>query len=216
MRWLGQMQRAFDLMCSYSLERKTFGEALAEKQTIQNWIADSAAQMQAARLMTLHAAWKMDTEGASAARQDIALIKFFGAGVMHEGAAGEVYAAGHAESGNDLPVLLATEVCSREVIHAQKCMASRAPESMQRPRSRRRNRSISLPARNHANGASTSAATVSRTAATASEDAPSAWAKRIRIAANETTTTPTPRTRKGRARAGMARYITPAGDSRIQ
>ena len=37
---------------------------LAEKQTIQNWIADSAAQMQAARLMTLHAAWKMDTEGA--------------------------------------------------------------------------------------------------------------------------------------------------------
>ena len=55
---------------------------LAEKQTVQNWIADSAAEMQAARLMTLHAAWKMDTEGASAARQEISLIKFYGANVL--------------------------------------------------------------------------------------------------------------------------------------
>ena len=51
---------------------------------MQNWIADSAAQMQAARLMTLHAAWKMDTQGASAARQDVSLIKFFGAEVLHD------------------------------------------------------------------------------------------------------------------------------------
>ena len=51
---------------------------------MQNWIADSAAQMQAARLMTLHAAWVMDTEGTAAARQDISLIKFFGAEVLHD------------------------------------------------------------------------------------------------------------------------------------
>ena len=57
---------------------------LAEKQTVQNWIADSAAQMQAARLMTLHAAWMMDNQGASAARTDISLIKFYGAGVLHD------------------------------------------------------------------------------------------------------------------------------------
>ena len=56
----------------------------ADKQTVQNWIADSAAQMQAARLMTLHAAWKMDTQGASAARQDVSLIKFYGAQVLHD------------------------------------------------------------------------------------------------------------------------------------
>src|SRR6476659_6937776 len=56
MRWLGQMQRAFELMCSYSLERKVFGEALADKQTIQNWIAESAADIQACRLMTLQTA----------------------------------------------------------------------------------------------------------------------------------------------------------------
>ena len=56
----------------------------AEKQTVQNWIADSAAQMQAARLMTLHAAWVMDTQGATAARKEISLIKFYGAKVLHD------------------------------------------------------------------------------------------------------------------------------------
>src|SRR5207249_11639100 len=55
-----------------------------DKQTVQNWIADSAAEMQAARLMTLHAAWVMDTQGATAARVDISLIKFYGAKVLHD------------------------------------------------------------------------------------------------------------------------------------
>jgi acyl-CoA dehydrogenase len=84
MRWLGQARRAFDMLCERSLVRQSHGSLLADKQTIQNWIADSAAQMQAARLMTLHAAWVMDTKGPSAARQDIALIKFFGAQVLHD------------------------------------------------------------------------------------------------------------------------------------
>ena len=84
MRWLGVSSRAFDMLCEYATHRRAFGSTLAEKQTVQNWIADSAAQMQAARLMTLHAAWKMDTEGASAARTDVSLIKFYGAGVMHD------------------------------------------------------------------------------------------------------------------------------------
>ena len=56
MRWLGQMQRAFDLMCTYALEREAFGGPLADKQTIQNWIADSAAEIQACRLMTMDTA----------------------------------------------------------------------------------------------------------------------------------------------------------------
>jgi acyl-CoA dehydrogenase len=84
MRWLGVSRRAFDMLCERSLYRYAHGSVLAEKQTIQNWVADSAAQMQAARLMTLHAAWIMDTQGASAARQEIALIKFFGAQVLHD------------------------------------------------------------------------------------------------------------------------------------
>jgi len=84
MRWLGVSQRAFDMLCERATYRVSGGGVLAEKQTVQNWIADSAAQMQAARLMTLHAAWVMDTQGASAARTDISLIKFFGAGVLHD------------------------------------------------------------------------------------------------------------------------------------
>ncbi|MFL5819713.1 MAG: acyl-CoA dehydrogenase family protein [Solirubrobacteraceae bacterium] len=84
MRWLGVSKRAFDMLCERALYREAHGSVLGEKQTVQNWIADSAAQMQSARLMTLHAAWKMDTEGSSAARQEIALIKFYGAQVLHD------------------------------------------------------------------------------------------------------------------------------------
>jgi acyl-CoA dehydrogenase len=84
MRWLGQSRRAFDMLCERALSREAHGSTLAEKQSVQNWIADSAAEMQAARLMTLRAAWVMDTQGASAAREDVALIKFFGAKVMHD------------------------------------------------------------------------------------------------------------------------------------
>ncbi len=84
MRWLGVARRAFDMLCERATYRYSHGSVLAEKQTVQNWIADSAAEMQAARLMTLHAAWKMDTQGASAARTDVSLIKFFGAKVLHD------------------------------------------------------------------------------------------------------------------------------------
>src|SRR6266540_311056 len=62
MRWLGQMQRAFELMCTRALEREAFGGPLAEKQTVQNWIADSAAEIQACRLLTLDTAHKIDEE----------------------------------------------------------------------------------------------------------------------------------------------------------
>jgi alkylation response protein AidB-like acyl-CoA dehydrogenase len=82
MRWLGQMQRAFDLMCSYSLERKTFGEPLADKQTVQNWIAESAAEIQACRLMTMQAAQRIDD--GDEARVEISLIKFYAARVLNE------------------------------------------------------------------------------------------------------------------------------------
>jgi acyl-CoA dehydrogenase len=82
MRWLGQMQRAFDLMCSYSLEREAFGGPLAEKQTVQNWIADSAAEIQACRLLTMDTARKID-EG-SEARVEVSLLKFYAASVLNE------------------------------------------------------------------------------------------------------------------------------------
>jgi acyl-CoA dehydrogenase len=82
MRWLGQMQRAFELMCGYALERESFGGPLAEKQTVQNWIADSAAEIQACRLMTLQAAHRIDQ--GDEARVEVSLIKFFAAKVLHD------------------------------------------------------------------------------------------------------------------------------------
>ena len=82
MRWLGQSQRAFELMCDYSLHREVRGEPLAEKQTVQNWIADSYVEIQAARLLTLRAAEKIDA--GDEARVEISAIKFFGAKVLHD------------------------------------------------------------------------------------------------------------------------------------
>ena len=104
MRWLGVARRAFDMLCERSLYRYAHGSTLGEKQTVQNWIADSTAQMQAARLMTLHAAWKMDTEGVAAARTDIALIKFFGAQVLHDVVDRALQAHGSLGYSTDLPL----------------------------------------------------------------------------------------------------------------
>jgi alkylation response protein AidB-like acyl-CoA dehydrogenase len=81
MRWLGQAQRAFELMCERAKTRFAHGSMLSEKGEIQAYIAESAAEIQAARLMTLDAARAMD-EG-DEARVEIALIKFWGARMLH-------------------------------------------------------------------------------------------------------------------------------------
>ena len=88
MRWLGQSRRAFDMLCERSLSRYVHGSILAEKQMIQDWIAESYAEMQAARLLTLQAAWRMDQLHAqgrhySDARVEIGVIKFWGAKVLY-------------------------------------------------------------------------------------------------------------------------------------
>lgn len=82
MRWLGMSNRALEMMINYALKRKTRGKALAEFQSVQNWVADSVAEMQAARLLTLHAAWKIDR--GEDARVEISLIKFWGAKVLND------------------------------------------------------------------------------------------------------------------------------------
>jgi acyl-CoA dehydrogenase len=82
MRWLGQMERAFELMCEYALHRETSTGLLADKQTVQNWIADSYAEIQACRFMTLDAAHKID--GGDEARVEVSAIKFYAARVLNE------------------------------------------------------------------------------------------------------------------------------------
>src|ERR1700730_13210373 len=104
MRWLGVARRAFDMLCERSLYRYAHGSTLSKKQTVQNWIADSGAQMTAARLMTLHAAWVMDSEGVAAARKEIALIKFFGAQVLHDVVDRAIQAHGALGYSTDLPL----------------------------------------------------------------------------------------------------------------
>ncbi len=86
MRWIGVCNRAFDLMCSRASKRMITpdGKTLGTRQIVQSWIAESAAEIQAARLMTLQAAWKIEKLGPKAARYDISFIKFFVANVMQK------------------------------------------------------------------------------------------------------------------------------------
>ncbi|MDQ3757411.1 MAG: acyl-CoA dehydrogenase family protein [Actinomycetota bacterium] len=104
MRWLGQSKRAFDMLCERSVSRYLHGSTLAEKQTVQNWVADSMAEMTAARLMTLYAAWKMDKDGAPAARTEIAMIKYFGAQVLYNVIDRAIQAHGALGFSTDLPL----------------------------------------------------------------------------------------------------------------
>jgi alkylation response protein AidB-like acyl-CoA dehydrogenase len=86
MRWIGICNRVFELMCRRAAERPITidRKPLATKQIIQSWIAECAAEIQAARLMTLHAAWKIENLGVKEAREDISLIKFYVAGVLQK------------------------------------------------------------------------------------------------------------------------------------
>ena len=81
MRWLGQAQRAFDLMCRRLHARSAFGEPLARKQLMQQHVFDSYQEIQACRLLTLHAAHKIDSGGQ--ARVEISAIKVAGARMLH-------------------------------------------------------------------------------------------------------------------------------------
>jgi acyl-CoA dehydrogenase len=83
MRWIGICERAFDLMCRRAVARELApGDALGTRQLVQGWIAESRAEIDAARLLVLRTAWRLDREGAEAARDDVSLVKFHVAGVL--------------------------------------------------------------------------------------------------------------------------------------
>jgi acyl-CoA dehydrogenase len=75
MRALGAAERALELMCSRALERETFGQRLAERSNIQDWIAEARVDIEMARLLVLKTAWLIDSVGAKEARTEIAAIK---------------------------------------------------------------------------------------------------------------------------------------------
>ena len=82
-RWLGICERAFELMCNWANQRLVAPDKpLSSRQIVQAWIAESRAEIDAARLLVLRTAWKIDRGDTSASREDISLIKFYTAGVL--------------------------------------------------------------------------------------------------------------------------------------
>ena len=75
MRSIGAAERALEAMCRRAVSRATFGQPVASRSNIQDWIAESRVEIEMARLLTLKAAWLMDTVGNRHARTEIAAIK---------------------------------------------------------------------------------------------------------------------------------------------
>ncbi len=82
MRAIGTAERALEMMCRRANGRVAFGGPLADKQFVQEAVAQSRMEIDQARLLTLYAAWKMDTEGKRAARQAISAIKVVAANIV--------------------------------------------------------------------------------------------------------------------------------------
>ncbi len=75
MRWLGQAQRSFDIMCERAVSRESHGKLLAQHQMIQDYVALSHMEIESARLVTFQTAWKMDRYGAAAVRAELGMVK---------------------------------------------------------------------------------------------------------------------------------------------
>ena len=105
MRWIGIAQRSFEMMCAHAARRELApGKPLASRQYIQHLIADSKAEIHAARLMVLDAAEKVELHGAEGARVEISLIKFFVAGGLLGGVGADNHGDGGTGGGGDMHV----------------------------------------------------------------------------------------------------------------
>jgi acyl-CoA dehydrogenase len=83
MRWIGICERVFETMCKHITQRKIADDkTLASRQIAQAWVAEARAEINASRLMVLHAAWTIENKGFQAAREQVSLIKFYVADVM--------------------------------------------------------------------------------------------------------------------------------------
>jgi acyl-CoA dehydrogenase len=104
MRAIGTCERAIEMMCRRANEREAFGSVLAEKQFVQDFIAKSRMETDQARLLTLSAAWKMDTAGKRAARQEISMIKVVAANVVMDVLDRAIQLHGALGMSDDLPL----------------------------------------------------------------------------------------------------------------
>ena len=106
MRAIGMAERALDLMCRRSIDRVAFGRPLARQGVIQQWIAESRIAIDQARLLTLKAAWMIDTVGAKGARQEIAAIKVVAPRMALEVVDRAIQAHGGAGVSDDTPLAM--------------------------------------------------------------------------------------------------------------
>jgi alkylation response protein AidB-like acyl-CoA dehydrogenase len=121
MRWLGQAQRAFDLLCDRLNSRSAFGGPLADKQLMQQHVFDSYAEIQASRLLTLQAAEKIDS--GDEARVEIGVIKVVGARMLHNVIDRAIQAHGAAGLTDDFPL-------SRMYRHAREARLYDGPDEV--------------------------------------------------------------------------------------
>lgn len=121
MRWLGQAQRAFDLMCERLHQRSAFGGSLADKQLMQQHVFDSLAEIQSCRQMTLHAARCIDS--GDTARVEIGAIKVLGARMLHNVVDRAIQVYGAAGLTDDTPL-------SRMYRHAREARLYDGPDEV--------------------------------------------------------------------------------------
>jgi len=121
MRWLGQAQRAFELMCARLDSRVAFGEPLSAKQLMQQHVFDSYTEIQAARLLTLQAAEQIDA--GDQARIEIGAIKVVGARMLHNVVDRAVQVHGAAGLTDDTPL-------SRMYRHAREARLYDGPDEV--------------------------------------------------------------------------------------
>jgi acyl-CoA dehydrogenase len=105
MRTVGVCQKALDMMCERALSRQTQGSILADKQSVQNFIADSYAQLMQFRLFVLYVAWEIDQyQDYRKVRHDIAAVKVLTAQVLHDIVQRAIQVHGALGVSNELPL----------------------------------------------------------------------------------------------------------------
>ena len=104
MRCIGMAERALELMCRRVQHRVAFGKKLAEQGVIQEWIADSRIEIDQVRLLTMKAAWLMDTVGNKGARTEISAIKVVAPNVALRVVDRAIQAHGGAGVSDDFPL----------------------------------------------------------------------------------------------------------------
>ena len=105
MRTVGVCQKALDMMCERALSRQTQGTVLADKQSVQNYVADSYAQLMQFRLFVLYVAWEIDQyQDYRKVRHDIAAVKVLTAQVLHDIVQRSIQVHGALGVSNELPL----------------------------------------------------------------------------------------------------------------